>query len=575
MRLPFFLLTFYLLLLLGAVTTGLADTMTPKPVVSDEYNHLFYFFHDGRAIRDEDLNKIGLLGPQIGRTFVLLAGVTEYKNMPATLSKLPAAEADLKNLSAYFRQEGFADEIVTLQNSDFTFENLNFFLNFYFPDRLTTYPNSRFVFAFTGHGLTDQKRGYLLLPNASSLSDKAHSIDLNVLKPLFDQVIESARYSLILINSCYAGAFLRRTFGGRYIPLQPGAHAITAGGSTEKTWADPQVGGGSLFFDKFIAGVRGAADTIPPPDPKTGRSGDGIVTVEELFSYLRQEVAIATEEIQNPQLGDLSRDGSTGSYFFVVSNGLTQRPNQPASGTPVSFGAVSPTASDFSVSLVRENGDMVRGRGGASSSKYKINFGMVSKKFARSLVLFVSNDSAVARQITIDDSSSSSKAAWRTNTGDRQEITLQSGSTTPFIVHFSAPESGPQSVNDKIAFLSNNKEIFGVDIVAQVSEAEVKISRSSGLKPSGAGKSFSTPYQFCLGAAPEGYSLVENSIDYSLAGDRRCGSWATCKLVRADNSGVCLEFTLQGHDEAAPEIRESEGLISAKYKLNFVEPKLE
>ncbi len=70
-------------------------------------------------------------------------------------------------------------------------------------------------------------------------------------------------------------------------------------------------GPGSIFFEKLFAGLEGRADSMP------AGGGDGVVTVDELASYLKYEVQVSTDQNQNPQFGDISKNGSLGGFFFL------------------------------------------------------------------------------------------------------------------------------------------------------------------------------------------------------------------------------------------------------------------
>jgi hypothetical protein len=249
-----------------------------------------------------------------GQSFALIAGVSDYPNL-ASKSQLPPAAEDIRKLVAYLRDyEGF-DEIVVLKNRDMTFSNLQYFLQTYFPKRLRASQKSRFLLAYSGHGMTDEGRGYLLTSDARSLSDKENSINLTVVRSLADEVVDAGYHVLVLLNACYGAAFISRPFGDhRLTDREPGAHAITAGGTGQLTWHLPSVGTGSVFFEKFLAGLGGQADIYPRKADET--AGDGIITVEELVAYLKEEVKISTDYKQNPQDGDISRNGSLGSLFF-------------------------------------------------------------------------------------------------------------------------------------------------------------------------------------------------------------------------------------------------------------------
>ncbi|MEK7396937.1 MAG: formylglycine-generating enzyme family protein, partial [Candidatus Poribacteria bacterium] len=266
---------------------------------------------------EKSLNLTGLTASDVGRSFALVAGVSEYSYLPSQYKELDPAKEDLRKLQNYLEKCEFFDEIVLLKNEDMNLDNLSFFLQSYFPDRLKKFPKSRFLFAYSGHGFTDGEDSYLMEYTAQSFNDKVNSINVMSLKVFVDEVVKSAEasddYVLVLLNACYAGTFLKRPFGGKVLlPKHSGAHAITAGGTQEQTWHDPKIGTGSVFFEKFFAGLDGHADLYPKD-----LNGDGLITVDELATYITEEVKISTDQNQNPQSGDISRHGSLGGFFFL------------------------------------------------------------------------------------------------------------------------------------------------------------------------------------------------------------------------------------------------------------------
>jgi formylglycine-generating enzyme required for sulfatase activity len=288
-----------------------------QPEVPDRYQKYIVHRVDQRSFSEKALNLIGISRQDVGRSFALIAGVSKYPRMSGRHADLTPAAWDIANLTNYLQSHEFFDEIVVLTEEEVTIDNLSYFLTRYFPPRLESFPKSRFLFAYSGHGMTRNNRGYLLTHQARHLEDRSNSIPLGVVREMFQEIIDSGHHVLALINSCYSGSFLRRPFGGNrhYLPRHPGAHAITAGGTGELAWHDASVGKGSIFFEKFFAGLDGRADLLPKQPDNT--SGDGIVTVDELMLYLRQEVSFSTNQDQNPSLGDLSRHGSQGGLFFL------------------------------------------------------------------------------------------------------------------------------------------------------------------------------------------------------------------------------------------------------------------
>ena len=296
------------------------------------YRPFFRHFVDARSLPERMLNIIGLPAGDYGRGFALIAGVSKYPRMP--IGNLEAAAEDVKKLQNYLRAYEKIDEIVVLMDADVTPENLYFFLTRYLPRRLKDFPKSRFLFAYSGHGTTENGKGYLLTSEAVSLNDTFNAIPMTTVRANFQQVIDTGHHVLALINACFSGDFVKRSFGGgqRFIPRHPGAHAITAGGTKELTWHNSLVGTGSVFFEKFFAALDGRA----------GR--DGIITVDELAAYLRREVQISTDQDQNPLMGDLSPHGSSGGFFFFNRQPLVEARFLPGwderRGVP--FGVIQP-----------------------------------------------------------------------------------------------------------------------------------------------------------------------------------------------------------------------------------------
>jgi formylglycine-generating enzyme required for sulfatase activity len=285
-----------------------------------QYQRYFARFVDERTLTEQMLNTVHMTSREYGRGFALIAGISKYPFMSGAGSDLAPAAEDVRKLVNYLTTYEKFDEIVVLKDNDVTEANLTYFVEHYFPARLQKFPRSRFLFAYSGHGTTVNNKGYILTAEAHDFADTLNSIPMATLRVMFQEVVDSGFHVLALINACYSGDFLRRAFGGdrHFIPKNPGAHAITAGGSNELTWHDGTIGSGSVFFEKLYAALDG----------RTG--SDGVVTVDDLAAYLRREVQISTDQQQNPLPGDLSRDGSLGGFFFFNRRPLVEAKVLPA-----------------------------------------------------------------------------------------------------------------------------------------------------------------------------------------------------------------------------------------------------
>jgi hypothetical protein len=305
--------------LLSAIIVGLAVGRwlhaQPRPPVPAEYQPFFVKYSGERSPFEWILNQIGLPGDVVGRSVAVVIGVSHYPRMSKPIDRdLKPASEDLRKLTDYLKNEEFFDDVILVKDDKLTLETLRYFLQVYVPHRLDGSRKSRFLMLYTGHGFNEGTKSYIDLSTATSVRDRDNSISLDLLKSLADEAIGKSFHSLVLLNSCNSGPFVRIPFGeATLVPIYPGAHAIAAAGTQEPAWSDPRIGSGSVFFEKVLQGIRGAADSPTSTQP----SGDGIVTVDELYSFLRRGVGDATSQAQNPLLSDLLPAGSRGSFFFL------------------------------------------------------------------------------------------------------------------------------------------------------------------------------------------------------------------------------------------------------------------
>jgi hypothetical protein len=173
--------------------------------VPEKYRPYIVLNVDHRGIFQKGLNLIGKSSVPVGRSFALLAGVTRYPNLPLTQQVLEAASIDLDNLQRYLRDQEYFDVIVVLKDGDMNYENLHYFLTNYFPQLLTNSANTRFLFAYSGHGYAVGSgvtaRGYLLTSAATSLKDEVNRLPMDVLRSLMGPAIDKANHALVLVNA--------------------------------------------------------------------------------------------------------------------------------------------------------------------------------------------------------------------------------------------------------------------------------------------------------------------------------------------------------------------------------------
>lgn len=289
--------------------------------VLPQYEKYFYKYEDDISTIESALNLIDVSSRDVGYSVALIAGVWKYPQARDFNRDLNEARIDVDNLKRHFDQYEYFNEIIVLENEHVSYENLNYFLNYYIPTRVNS-PKSRFLFAYSGHGVQDERDGYILTSKATQINEKLNRINLNVIKSHIDEVVKKAHHTLVLINSCYSGSFIPRTFGNNVamIPKERGAHVITAGSAGQLTYGHGNENDGSDFFEIVLDGLNKKADSTPTYKSESGNyiRGDGIITTDELHTFLLGEFRRkGLDDKQIPQSGDIARKQSRGSFYFL------------------------------------------------------------------------------------------------------------------------------------------------------------------------------------------------------------------------------------------------------------------
>ena len=325
-------LILHLLILVPNVSQAQAPAGSVTPDVPSKYQRFFYHYSPIRSIPATALSQAGLDSARVGRSFALVAGISRYPNLQPVYRDLTAASEDVKKLADYLTNVEFFDEVVVLQNDDVTYDNFSFFLQAYFPEKFKTDSNARLLVAYSGHGFSRGRSSYLVTSSASRLDpknpDMAAALNLYNIRQLIQDDREFAHTAIALLNTCNSGDFLNRPFGSSSISIyDKSAYAITAGTDQQLAWSYPTVGSGSLFFEKFFAALDGRANVL-----YRNASIDvlGVVTVDELYSYLLDQIQKTTASKQTPKMGDLDENGSTGLFYFLDRSKLVSGSVRPA-----------------------------------------------------------------------------------------------------------------------------------------------------------------------------------------------------------------------------------------------------
>jgi hypothetical protein len=258
--------------------------------------------------------------PSFNKSYALVVGIGKYRRLPPLMSP----EQDVRKMKAYLEAQGF-DEVVTLLDDQVTlgaFRQPQLYL------KSKMLPNDRFLFYYSGHGITDgagiATRGYL--PLADEGDDRSHSRSIAMLDLVRWLKSLPVEHLLVVLDSCFSGLAIDGTEVKAGTIRQPdpkvdidalhrmsrgpARYLLMAGTAGQESFGGTQWNG-SLFTDELITGLRRDADLYK----------DRIVTARELYVWLRPAVERAAQRANReltPMFLDLGPGGaSRGDFVFV------------------------------------------------------------------------------------------------------------------------------------------------------------------------------------------------------------------------------------------------------------------
>lgn len=259
-----------------------------------------------RRLPNADNLKANVVVP---RGYAVVIGISKYKNL-APEESLSFAESDAENVYAALigpEAGNFAFENVKkLTGASATKDNVQNALETWLPDKAQE--SDRVVVFFVGHGVVDKGgRGYLAPYDVDpgNLANTAYPMDR--LGEVLSKKIKS-RWKVLFLDACHSGKVTidstvdRVSESVRSLPQQ--FLTLVSSRAAEKSYEDAKLAGGNGVFSYFLVqGWKGEADTDPV---------DGIVTADELLSYVKREVKLyvrARNGQQTPvEFGDFPDD---------------------------------------------------------------------------------------------------------------------------------------------------------------------------------------------------------------------------------------------------------------------------
>ncbi len=268
-----------------------------------------------RAITIKKVNK--QFSNYYRRRVAFCIGINNYPNFPT----LEFAVKDAQDMAGVFQGFGF-DEVYLLTDGRATKPRIvNELLRF----KAESAKNDLFVFYFAGHGTTaknsrGRENGYLLTVDTTGDSIHETGVSMGLFKDICDTM--PGKHILFLADCCYSGYGLTRSITVKRKPAKNEAinqylktitstravQLLSAGGKNDLAH---ERNGHGIFTSFLLDVLKG----------KTSHKDDGVISVLEMASYIKQKVIKDTKGRQNPGFGYLSGNGDV-----VFITGQQKRP---------------------------------------------------------------------------------------------------------------------------------------------------------------------------------------------------------------------------------------------------------
>jgi len=259
-------------------------------------------------------------GVSIPRSYALIIGVGDYKNLPPS-AKLEFAERDAESIySVLISPEGGnfrAENVRKLTGSRATLANLQKEIDGWLPS--VAKADDRVLVYFAGHGFVDPKTGRAFLAphdlDPKNIAGTGYSMEQ--LGSVIGSKVQ-AKWKVLLTDSCHSGAISPEegeVVNKSLLDLNRSMFSMTASRARERSFESKDWGGGHGIFTYYVVrGMEGYAD----------ESKDGIVTADELAEYVRTNVREATKGQQNPT----SDKGNFDAQMLLAFNPSGTSPGQ-------------------------------------------------------------------------------------------------------------------------------------------------------------------------------------------------------------------------------------------------------
>lgn len=245
--------------------------------------------------------------PASGQKYALIIGVSRYQNNGKGIRNLDFADADARALYDFLQQPAAGkfsrDNMLLLANEEATSARIR--------EALTSFvaraqANDVLLIFFAGHGAHDpnaQQNLYIITHDTSVYEMSQTAISMQDLRRYIDSNVRSKQL-ILLLDACHSAGVstpgvrglsnnLSNLYLARLLYEDKGRAIITSSDINEVSNESKEWGKGHGVFTYYLLeGLKGEADT----------NRDRLVSVGELFRYVREKVQHDTGRRQNPRM---------------------------------------------------------------------------------------------------------------------------------------------------------------------------------------------------------------------------------------------------------------------------------
>ena len=252
--------------------------------------------------------KPGVMTPAGGRKYALIIGISKYKNNSQGIPNLEYADVDARSIYQFLQQPaagGFLPEnMLLLSNEQATIAKIR--------EALTSFiakasANDLLLIFFAGHGAPDPSapQNLYVIAHDTSVTDMAETaLAMPDLYADTSSRTPRSKRVVLLLDTCHSAGLstemtralsnnLANLYLEKLLYQEEGRAIITSSDVNELSRESQKWGNGHGVFTYYLLeGLKGSADT----------NQDHLVSVGELFRYVRQKVRLDTKFQQNPRM---------------------------------------------------------------------------------------------------------------------------------------------------------------------------------------------------------------------------------------------------------------------------------